>query len=64
MTPDMRDKPVNVLFPEKVKQVEGGICPTCNKTVDLAGFRDELSATEYGISGLCQKCQDKMWPSL
>ena len=25
-------------------------------------FRDELSRKEYGISGLCQCCQDVMWP--
>jgi hypothetical protein len=24
-------------------------------------FRDELSAREYTISGLCQKCQDLIW---
>ena len=25
------------------------------------GFRDELSAKEFTISGLCQKCQDKIF---
>jgi len=25
-------------------------------------FRDELSKREYAISGLCQKCQDSIWP--
>jgi len=24
-------------------------------------FRDALSEKEYGISGLCQKCQDKVF---
>ena len=24
-------------------------------------FRDDLSRTEYGISGLCQTCQDKVF---
>lgn len=24
-------------------------------------FKDEISATEYRISGLCQKCQDKVF---
>lgn len=25
-------------------------------------FRDEVSRTEYTISGLCQRCQDREWP--
>lgn len=25
-------------------------------------FRDEVSRQEYRISGLCQKCQDSIWP--
>jgi hypothetical protein len=24
-------------------------------------FKDEVSRREYGISGMCQPCQDKMW---
>lgn len=40
----------------QVALVERGFCIRCNK---LAGsFRDELSWKEYGISGLCQRCQD------
>ena len=31
-------------------------CSLCGKLV--SPFRDELSAKEYTISGLCQKCQD------
>lgn len=34
-------------------------CVSCGKPVD--GFRDALSAKEYGISGLCQKCQDSVF---
>jgi len=29
----------------------------CGKSIN--GFRDQLSAREYDISGLCQECQDK-----
>jgi hypothetical protein len=32
----------------------------CGKTVDPnKEFKNELSRREYGISGLCQSCQDK-----
>jgi len=34
-------------------------CTWCKK--DVFGFKDELSRTEYGISGLCQECQDAVF---
>ncbi|KKM95938.1 hypothetical protein LCGC14_1183090 [marine sediment metagenome] len=45
-------------FGKDVEKVEQGICPFCDKPVNKTDFRDLLSHTEYGISGLCQKCQD------
>jgi len=32
-------------------------CVICEQPADT--FRDTLSLKEFGISGLCQKCQDK-----
>lgn len=46
------------------KQVEAknnGICPQCNAKVDPTSFRDEVSAREFKISGLCQACQDEVF---
>jgi hypothetical protein len=34
-----------------------GICTWCKRPI--IGFRDELSAREYQISGFCQTCQDE-----
>jgi hypothetical protein len=31
-------------------------CMFCGKKV--TGFKDALSRKEYGVSGMCQKCQD------
>ena len=36
-----------------------GICSMCHK--DIGEFRNEISQIEFGISGLCQKCQDSMF---
>lgn len=36
-----------------------GFCPTCGGKIE--GFRDKLSAKEFGISGMCQKCQDSVF---
>ena len=35
-----------------------GICVSCGSNVSYDSFRDELSRKEYGLSRLCQKCQD------
>lgn len=36
-------------------------CPLCGKPVDFHAFRDELSIKEYGISHICQSCQDEVF---
>lgn len=33
----------------------------CGQIVDVDNFRDELSRKEYGLSALCQNCQDKFF---
>ncbi len=57
------NKPVFELMPEILDLINAGRCPDCKKTILKNGsgrlwFRDQLSREEYGISGLCQKCQD------
>ena len=37
------------------------ICPFCGCDTSNMEFKDALSEKEYKISGLCQKCQDKMF---
>lgn len=38
-------------------------CPFCGKDMSNPEgmFRDKLSLKEFGISGLCQECQDKVF---
>lgn len=48
-------------FDKEVDAVEHGFCPLCNKPVSLNDFKNELFKKEYGISGLCQKCQNKIF---
>lgn len=38
-----------------------GLCPFCEAVVNVNDFQDELSKKEFGISGLCQRCQDKFF---
>lgn len=51
-------KIVKVLCPRMGERIEQGLCPFCGKKPEMSEFRDKLSLREYGISGLCQKCQD------
>jgi len=49
-------------YGKQVKLVEQGKCPFCCKDIDPdVEFKDDLSLEEYGISGLCQKCQDEVF---
>ena len=34
-------------------------CVACLK--EIKGFRNKASAEEYGISGFCQNCQDRVF---
>jgi hypothetical protein len=48
------------MFPIAQDRIDAGKCPLCNAEINgVDEFRDELSIREYGISGMCQSCQDK-----
>ena len=49
------------IFPEETKARADGRCPFCKNAVDPEGFRDARSKKEFGISGLCQLCQDEVF---
>lgn len=36
-------------------------CPICAATIDLKAFTDDSSRKEYRQSGMCQKCQDRIF---
>ena len=56
LPPDL-SKPIFALMPHLADRIMQGVCTFCAITLDE--FRDELSAKEYSISGMCQTCQDK-----
>ncbi len=47
------------LVPGQRQAKAAGKCPFCGEVRGV--FRDELSAREANISGLCQACQDKVF---
>ena len=48
-------------FRKEVEAVKNGNCPLCGTAINMDDFRDSLSKKEYTISGMCQKCQDKVF---
>lgn len=50
---------IRTMFPRESLRVLAGNCPFCGQAIDPSSFRDDLSRREFGISGLCQVCQDK-----
>ena len=41
--------------------IQDSLCVTCGEEVCLNDLRDPISSREYGISGMCQKCQDSVF---
>ena len=39
----------------------GAFCAICGLPISMDDFRDELSRREYGISRMCQLCQDSVF---
>jgi hypothetical protein len=60
LPPDL-NKPVFQMFPEMADRILRNKCATCQQ--NIGEFRDEISAKEYGISGMCQECQDSIFQS-
>jgi len=44
---------------KRIDSIQLDICAWCGEPA--LDFKEELSKKEYSISGLCQKCQDKIW---
>jgi hypothetical protein len=57
-TPEMKNF-IDSIFPGTIKAIDAGNCPVCKQPI--TEFRNELSKREFGISGLCQKCQDSVF---
>ena len=55
------NKPAFQVFPEKADRILFGVCVTCPNSIEEKHFRDALSKKEYGISGMCQDCQDSVF---
>lgn len=53
------NKPARQIFPQAQENINFGKCPLCSKEIKEQDFKDSLSKKEYGISGMCQECQDK-----
>lgn len=44
-----------------LERLDNVFCPDCGDKIEEDKFRDKLSYQEYLISGMCQKCQDKVF---
>lgn len=59
-TQEMKDA-IEGIFPGTAQAIAEHKCPSCKKGIDPQSFRDRLSRREFGISGLCQECQDSVF---
>ena len=57
---DFLDDLSTLIFGEsRTESIGGNTCVSCGE--DASEFEDSLSRKEYGISGLCQTCQDEVF---
>ena len=50
----------SLIFGEsRTESIGGNTCVSCGE--EATDFADDLSRKEYGISGLCQACQDEVF---
>ncbi len=52
---------VKQICPEEAKLVEQQKCLLCKVEIKDVEFKDDLSRSEFKISGWCKKCQDDMF---
>ncbi len=45
----------------RTEAITSDTCVSCESDCSPESFADDLSKVEYGISGLCQKCQDQVF---
>ena len=57
------NKPVFLIFPQKLKAIKKGKCTMCDKPLkgEDTEFRNDISRREYSINGSCQACQDSLF---
>lgn len=55
----MNEEIIEKIFPGTTELIKDEFCPICKKPI--GEFRDALSKKEYGISGMCQDCQDNVF---
>jgi len=56
---ELSKRPWAKIFPEGIKNLKEGVCTICGAKIE--GFKNAISHKEYQISGMCQKCQDKVF---
>jgi hypothetical protein len=64
MEPTTKSKPIEDLLTavsgrSRTESIKTNVCSFCGE--EATSFKDALSTKEYCISGMCQKCQDKIW---
>ena len=52
---------LGLIKPNTMELIEDRKCPLCKTRIDINEFNNDLSLKEFTISGMCQKCQNKIF---
>jgi len=50
-----------LIHPDTIERLKNRQCPLCSNSINFEEFKDELALKEFTISGICQKCQNKIF---
>lgn len=52
---------MGLIKPGTTDLIKNRQCPLCKDRINVNDFTSDLSLKEFTISGMCQKCQDKIF---
>ena len=62
MEENVKERMLSLGFSKEIENIMNGKCAFCGSTKTAKeDFVDELSYKDFGITGICQKCQDKIY---
>ena len=56
----MNEDIIKLLMPKQYNLIQSGKCPICGEKVDLSELTGDY-LLEFNISGMCKKCQDRIF---
>lgn len=58
---DAELKFVELIIPKEAEEEKISVCPSCYTIMDASVLKDRTPEDDFGVSGFCQSCRDKIF---